>query len=102
MIGSVPFIHEDDLLYQCLDDMGEDKARELLHLLREVVERMPEGEEMLQSISSRLYADQRRRKHVPIIRNAFTERITSEHEHRRMIIRRNIQKAISQSVVHGK
>jgi DNA-binding MarR family transcriptional regulator len=55
LVRSVPLIHEDDLLYQCLGRMGEDKAQGLLELLREVVHQMPEGEEMLQSVVSRLY-----------------------------------------------
>ncbi len=58
LIHRMTVMSEDDLLFKCLGDMGEDKAHELLTLLREVVERMPEGEEMLRSISSRLYAYQ--------------------------------------------
>ena len=56
LIESLPFVHEDDLLYQCLADMGKRKSRALLLLLRSVITRMPEGQEMLESISSRLYA----------------------------------------------
>jgi DNA-binding MarR family transcriptional regulator len=56
LIRTVPVIHEDDLLYQCLGSMGSDKTQELLELLREVVHGMPEGDDMLQSVSSRLYA----------------------------------------------
>ncbi len=55
MIRDIPLIHEDDLLFQRLDKMGEDKALALRELLRDVVKGMPEGEEMLQSVTSRLY-----------------------------------------------
>jgi len=91
LIRSVPLIHEDDLLYQCLGGMGEDKARDLLHLLREVVQRMPEGEEMLQSIASRLYVDQQGAS-TPQSSKCFHSEDESEHEHRRMIIRSNFQR----------
>ena len=53
---TIQLFHEDDLLFQCLGEMGEEKSGELLTLLREVVKRMPDGEEMLNSVSSRLYS----------------------------------------------
>jgi hypothetical protein len=56
LINSVELVHEDDLLYQCLNQMGNRRTRALRHLLREVVERLPEGEELLNSVSSRIYA----------------------------------------------
>ena len=55
LLNSVSMFHEDDVLFQRLELMGEDKARQLLELLREVVEGMPDGSEMLQSVSTRLY-----------------------------------------------
>ncbi len=56
IIRSVPMFNEDDLLYQCLDDMGEVKAHALLNLLREVVQRMPEGGEMVESVARHIYS----------------------------------------------
>jgi DNA-binding MarR family transcriptional regulator len=56
LLHSVPMYNEDDVLYKSLADMGEDKANELRDLLREVVKRMPEGEAMLESVTSRLYS----------------------------------------------
>ncbi|MEO8394696.1 MAG: MarR family transcriptional regulator, partial [Chloroflexota bacterium] len=47
LIQNMPFVHEEDLLFKTLDGMGEDKSRQLLSLLREVVKGMPEGEDML-------------------------------------------------------
>ncbi len=58
MIKDVPLTHEDDLLYQCLQEMGDEKSATLLGLLREVVTSMPDGEFMVQSIEKRLYAYQ--------------------------------------------
>jgi DNA-binding MarR family transcriptional regulator len=55
LLANVSFFHEDDVLFQRLDHMGEDKARELLTLLREVVEGLPDGADMIQSVSTRLY-----------------------------------------------
>jgi len=56
LIRDVPLVHEDDLLFQCLRRMGEEKAFQLQSLLREVVQQMPEGEAMLEAITGRLYA----------------------------------------------
>lgn len=56
LIRRMPVFDESDLLYQILNSLGEDKSRQLLSLLREIIERMPEGEEMLESITTRLYA----------------------------------------------
>jgi DNA-binding MarR family transcriptional regulator len=55
LINSVQLAHEDDVLYQCLDRWGRHKTRILLKLLREVVKHLPDGEEMLNSVSARLY-----------------------------------------------
>lgn len=55
LLNTVSMYHEDDVLFQRLETMGEDRARQLLTLLREVVEGMPDGAEMLQSVSTRLY-----------------------------------------------
>lgn len=56
LLHNVPLFNEDDVLYRSLADMGEDKATELRELLRDVVKRMPDGEEMLESVTSRLYS----------------------------------------------
>lgn len=56
LIGSVPMFNEDDLLFQCLGDMGSEKTHELLNLLRDVVQRMPEGAAMVESITSHIYS----------------------------------------------
>ena len=55
LIRSVPVFSEDDLLYKCLGEMGEDKAHNLLNMLREVVQRMPEGREMVDSVAKHIY-----------------------------------------------
>ncbi len=56
LLDSLPLFHEEDLVFKILDHMGEEKSRELLQLLREVVAEMPDGNEMLDSVSSRLYS----------------------------------------------
>lgn len=55
LLRDVPVVHEDDVLFQCLERMGEEKAAQLRGLLREVIHGLPEGEEMLASVTSRLY-----------------------------------------------
>lgn len=56
LIHHVPVVHEEDLLFQCLSHLGEAKTLQLQHLLRDVIAQMPEGVEMLKSVSSRLYS----------------------------------------------
>ncbi len=55
LLRSVSMFHEDDVVFQQLETMGEDKARELLSLLRELIMGMPNGAEMIDSVSGRLY-----------------------------------------------
>lgn len=56
LIGSVPMFNENDVLYQSLGEMGGEKVQELLKLLREAVQRMPEGAAMVESITSHIYS----------------------------------------------
>lgn len=46
--------HENDMLHQSLDVLGDDKTRTLLALLRDLVRAMPGGEELLREIPMRL------------------------------------------------
>ena len=86
LIRTMPFVHEDDVLFKTLDIMGDEKSRELLSLLREVVKGMPEGEEMLQSIGSRLYSLKEGEGEVPAQRqDCIIRRDMFENEHRHMI-----------------
>lgn len=55
-VASVSVFHEDDALFQSLEEMGRDKAHDLLNLLRDAVQRMPEGAAMVESITSRMYS----------------------------------------------
>ena len=45
---------ENDLLVQSLSAMGDEKARQLLTLLHEMVEHMPEGKDILKRVLSRV------------------------------------------------
>ena len=88
LIQNMPFIHEDDVLFKTLDNLGEEKSRQLLSLLREVVKGMPEGEEMLQSIGSRLYSLKEGDGEVSAQRqDCIIRRDMFENEHRHMIRR---------------
>ena len=89
LLHDMPLMQEDDLLYKCLGDMGEAKAHELLELLRQVVQRMPEGEAMLQSISARLYAYREGENVTHQPECIIHRRDESENEHTAMIRRSN-------------
>lgn len=56
LVGSIPLYHEDDLLYRSLGSLGPDKAYQLRDLLRELITQLPEGNVMLEAVTSRLYA----------------------------------------------
>ncbi|MBI1258224.1 MAG: MarR family transcriptional regulator [Chloroflexi bacterium] len=88
LIQKMPFVHEEDLLFKTLDDMGEEKAQELLNLLREVIQKMPEGEEIVNSINSRLYILKEDGTSSEAI-GCITRRRELENEHRHMIRRTN-------------
>ena len=88
LIQNMPFVHEDDLLFKTLDAMGEEKAQVLLDLLKEVIQKMPDGEEIVESINSRLYilkSDGTPSESVGCI----MRRRELENEHRHMIHRTN-------------
>lgn len=47
LLGTVSMCHEDDALVKGLTQMGKDKTGQLVDLLRELVQTMPEGEAAL-------------------------------------------------------
>jgi DNA-binding MarR family transcriptional regulator len=49
-----PFSVEDNPLVQSIEALGEEKAQQLLNLLREVVSHMPEGEDILNHVKNRV------------------------------------------------
>ena len=53
-VNSIPMADENDLLVQSLSAMGDEKARQLLALLHEMVEHMPEGADILKRVLSRV------------------------------------------------
>ncbi len=54
LVAKMPLYHEDDVLFQSLQEIGEEKTTSLLNLLREVIVTMPDGEHMVQAIETRL------------------------------------------------
>jgi DNA-binding MarR family transcriptional regulator len=56
ILNNIPFSPENDMLYQCMNELGDDKARALLVLLREVVQHLPGGEDILQEVTTRINA----------------------------------------------
>lgn len=88
LIQNVPLMFDEDLLFQGLQSMGEEKTETLLSLLREIVAKMPEGAEMLESISSRLYAYQEGEANVhaneycPVVKPSQSEPSTRRSRHR--------------------
>ncbi len=53
-VNSIPIADENDLLVQSLSAMGDEKARQLLALLHDMVEHMPEGKDILERVLSRV------------------------------------------------
>jgi DNA-binding MarR family transcriptional regulator len=54
LLGEVPFLDEGDPLAQALDGLGDEGARQLLSLLRELVNHLPDGERIVHSVASRV------------------------------------------------
>lgn len=54
LLGRIPHTDENDVVVRSLRDLGEDHTRQLLMLLREMMRRMPNGEEILNEVSMRL------------------------------------------------
>jgi DNA-binding MarR family transcriptional regulator len=53
-VACAPPVNGDAPLFHSLDLMGKEQRHQLLALLRELVSHMPEGEEILDSVSSRM------------------------------------------------
>ena len=49
-----PFADEDNPLLKSIDAMGPERARLLLTLLREMVSHLPDGDEILERVSTRV------------------------------------------------
>jgi DNA-binding MarR family transcriptional regulator len=54
LLQSVAGLHEDDAFVKSLTEMGEEKTQNLLNLLRELVVRMPDGDNTLRDIHEQL------------------------------------------------
>lgn len=61
LIRVVPINVDADPLIDCLRQMGEDKTQQLIALLRELVNHMPDGESTLCDIQDRVAVYQRRK-----------------------------------------
>ncbi len=56
ILNNIPFSPENDMLHHSLESMGEEKTHVFLNLLRELVRSLPNGDEMLQEVSTRIHA----------------------------------------------
>lgn len=54
LVGRVSTIDSEDTLVKSLNVLGPEASQELRRLLRQLVQSMPEGEEILQEIASRV------------------------------------------------
>lgn len=54
LLSTVAPIHQDDLLIQALNAMGDEKTQQLLQLLRELLSHMPEGVGTLDDLHAHL------------------------------------------------
>jgi DNA-binding MarR family transcriptional regulator len=60
LIEQFKMISDDDPALLGLQKMGDDDARQLLTLLRELVRHLPDGEELLESVQSRMDSFQKK------------------------------------------
>ncbi len=62
LVSCVPIVGEDDPLAKSLEALSEEQRHQLLTLLRELVRHLPDGEEILHHVSSRVHTHP---THVP-------------------------------------
>ena len=55
LVACVPIVDDDDPLASSLKSMSDEGCHQLLTLLRELVRQMPEGDEILNKVSSRVH-----------------------------------------------
>ena len=53
-VASVPLVDVQDPLFQGLNGLGDEHRQQLLALLRDLVGQMPEGDEILRTVSARI------------------------------------------------
>jgi DNA-binding MarR family transcriptional regulator len=56
VLMSAPLVHDSDEMIASLSAMGDDKAADLLALLRELISRLPNGEDLLSEVQLRVSA----------------------------------------------
>jgi DNA-binding MarR family transcriptional regulator len=59
-VADVPFVHADDPVVKSLEALGDEASQQLLTLLRELVLHLPEGEDILRKVASRVQLQVRR------------------------------------------
>jgi DNA-binding MarR family transcriptional regulator len=55
LVAEVSVVHEDDIVLQAVQALGVEKAAHLLNLLREFIGYMPEGQDFLREMQSRIH-----------------------------------------------
>jgi DNA-binding MarR family transcriptional regulator len=64
-VASVPLVDAQDPLFQSLTLMGDERCQQLQTLLRDLVGLMPDGDEILRTVSSRIHSQVDRVAAVP-------------------------------------
>jgi DNA-binding MarR family transcriptional regulator len=54
LLSCVPLVDGDDPLFHSLNVLGDEQRDQLLTLMRELVGHMPEGDQILEHVSSRM------------------------------------------------
>jgi hypothetical protein len=54
LLSCVPVVDADDPLFHSLNLLGDERCDQLLTLMRELVGQMPEGDTILERVSSRM------------------------------------------------
>lgn len=64
MLQQIPIVHKDDPLSMALQTVGEEQTAEIIRLLLDLIRHMPDGEQMIKDVETRLYAHGAKEHHL--------------------------------------
>jgi DNA-binding MarR family transcriptional regulator len=63
-LHQVPIIHEDDPLTKAIQAVGEEHTTKVIQLLLDLIQHMPDGEQLIKDVETRLYAHGAKEHHL--------------------------------------